>query len=328
LVDESPPAWAPDALGSLPGLFRLAQRFVCAAAAASRAQWDDPDLAAAVRTHFAAAGQFSRSVLEGVDLDQVAADLVRSATRLKASGPVTPPPVVAWTDLGWFVCLLGEIERLPKGYARGAPLPPPSVLPGANGPTGQPATGANRPARARGDEADRSVHQDGKYVVREVELPVFRFFEVIAEAYPDPIPFSKIQTLASGLHGKHPTRDLKDRLPAPLAGWVKSGKHGYRLELPAPKEFTTVSTSCTDRVRTRRIPFIESQLMRGGEPCPILFIRPTTCRRCWPRSSLGRGLLWQPPAGCSPPTAARGRSPHQRSSAGSPVGRGRRAGRW
>jgi hypothetical protein len=86
--------------------------------------------------------------------------------------------------------------------------------------------------RVRCDESDRSVYLDGKRVVGEVELPVFRFFKVIAEAYPDPVPFAKIQSRTHGLLGKHPTRDLKDRLPAPLDRWVESGKHGYSLKLP------------------------------------------------------------------------------------------------
>lgn len=91
------------------------------------------------------------------------------------------------------------------------------------------------PARVRCDEADRSVYLDGRRVVGEVELAVFRFFKVIAEAHPDPISFARIQDRAPGLHGKNRTRDLKDRLPAPLDGWVKSGKHGYGLKLPARK---------------------------------------------------------------------------------------------
>jgi hypothetical protein len=86
--------------------------------------------------------------------------------------------------------------------------------------------------RVRCDEGDRSISLDGKVVVREVEIAVFRFFNVIAEAYPDPVPFAKIRARTRGLHGKHPTRDLKDRLPSPLSQWVKSGKHGYFLNLP------------------------------------------------------------------------------------------------
>jgi hypothetical protein len=71
--------------------------------------------------------------------------------------------------------------------------------------------------------------------VAEVELSLFRFFRAIAEAYPDPIRFKEIQRRTPGLHGKHPTRDLKDRLPSELSRLVKSGKHGYRLTLPTPK---------------------------------------------------------------------------------------------
>lgn len=100
------------------------------------------------------------------------------------------------------------------------------------------ATGQDQPIpmpRVRCDESDRSVHLDGKRVIGEVELTLFRFFRVIAEAYPDPIRFKKIQERAAGLHGKHPTRDLKDRLPTELARLVDSGKHGYQLRLPPPK---------------------------------------------------------------------------------------------
>ena len=85
------------------------------------------------------------------------------------------------------------------------------------------------------DDSDRSVYLDEKRIVGEVELSLFRFFKVIAEAYPNPIPFKAIQERAPGLHGKHRTRDLKDRLPPALAALVQSGKHGYLLKLPAPK---------------------------------------------------------------------------------------------
>jgi hypothetical protein len=91
------------------------------------------------------------------------------------------------------------------------------------------------PPRVRCNESDRSVELDGRRIASEVELPVFRFFKAIADAYPDPIPFKKIRTVAPRLRGKHPTRDLNDRLPTALARLVRSGKHGYSLELPASK---------------------------------------------------------------------------------------------
>jgi hypothetical protein len=86
--------------------------------------------------------------------------------------------------------------------------------------------------RVRCDESDRSVYLDGKRIAGGVDLAVFRFFRVIAEAYPDPIPFKQIQARAAGLYGKHPTRDLKNRLPRKLVPLVRSGKHGFSLELP------------------------------------------------------------------------------------------------
>ena len=89
--------------------------------------------------------------------------------------------------------------------------------------------------RVRCEEPDRSVYLDGKRLVGEVELALFRFFRVIAEAYPDPIAFKAIQRHTPGLYGKHSTRDLKNRLPVELAPLVESGKHGYRLTLPDPK---------------------------------------------------------------------------------------------
>jgi hypothetical protein len=91
------------------------------------------------------------------------------------------------------------------------------------------------PQRIRCDESDRSVSLDGKRVVGELELAVFRFFRAIADAYPNPISYRAIRARTPGLHGKHSTRDLKDRLPSPLSAWVQSGKHGYFLKLPAPK---------------------------------------------------------------------------------------------
>ncbi len=101
--------------------------------------------------------------------------------------------------------------------------------------SGAPPNENNPAPRVRCEEPDRSVYLDGKRIVGEVELALFRFFRVIAEAYPDPIRFKEIQRRAPGLHGKHRTRDLKDRLPSALANLVQSGKHGYLLKLPAPK---------------------------------------------------------------------------------------------
>jgi hypothetical protein len=109
------------------------------------------------------------------------------------------------------------------------PVVPPPAAP-TLGPTE--VAPAGPPARVRCDESDRSVYLDGKRVASEVELAVFRFFRAIAESYPDPISYKKIADRVPGFHGKHPTRDLKDRLPSPLASWVKSGKHGYHLRLP------------------------------------------------------------------------------------------------
>jgi hypothetical protein len=69
-----------------------------------------------------------------------------------------------------------------------------------------------------------------------VPAPVFTFFRAIAEAHPDPIKFKQIKEQTRGLAGKNRTRDLKDRLPRSLTTWVKSGKDGYYLVLPAPAE--------------------------------------------------------------------------------------------
>src|SRR5262249_24100118 len=101
--------------------------------------------------------------------------------------------------------------------------------------SGPPTTIPVTAPRVRCEESDRSVYLDGKRIVAEVELPLFRFFRVIAEAYPDPMAFKDIQRRTTGLYGKHPTRDLKDRLPSAIASLVHSGKHGYFLKLPDPK---------------------------------------------------------------------------------------------
>jgi hypothetical protein len=106
-----------------------------------------------------------------------------------------------------------------------------------------PMASAGQPVRVRCDESDRSIYLDGKRVAEEMELAVFRFFRAIVGAYPDPISYRKIANRVPGLLGKHPTRDLKGRLPTPLAGWVRSGKHGYCLKLPPPKSSATVHTS-------------------------------------------------------------------------------------
>jgi hypothetical protein len=89
--------------------------------------------------------------------------------------------------------------------------------------------------RVRCDEADRSVTLDGMRIAHQIELAVFRFFRVLAEVCPDPISYRHIKERVPGLKGKHPTRDLRDRLPPELYRLVTSGKHGYRLELPARK---------------------------------------------------------------------------------------------
>ena len=78
------------------------------------------------------------------------------------------------------------------------------------------------------------MYLDGKRLVGEVVLALFRFFKAIADAYPDPVKFKKMQARESSLYGKHSTRDLLNRLPPPLARLVRSGKDGYYLELPSP----------------------------------------------------------------------------------------------
>lgn len=88
--------------------------------------------------------------------------------------------------------------------------------------------------RIRCEESDRSVHLDGERVASGVDVGPFRFFRAVAAAYPDPIEFKKIQQRVPGLTGKHPTRDLKNRLPPALLRLLKSGKDGYYLKLPDP----------------------------------------------------------------------------------------------
>ena len=85
------------------------------------------------------------------------------------------------------------------------------------------------------DPTDRSVWLDGRRVVTDMAPPVFGFFQAVAKAYPDPITYRKMKRTVPGLLGKHPKRDLKDKLPVTLSELVKSGKHGYQLELPPRK---------------------------------------------------------------------------------------------
>jgi len=102
-------------------------------------------------------------------------------------------------------------------------------------PPSNPATDNACPARIRCDDGDRSVYLDGKRIAGELTHSVYGFFTAIVAAYPDPITFKKMKTQVRVLRGKHPTRDLMDRLPAPLVPLVRSGKEGYSLVLPAPK---------------------------------------------------------------------------------------------
>ena len=143
---------------------------------------------------------------------------VLAAERVVAPLPASRPD--AWREvepvLDGLIAKARANVQLLTAATNPVPPPPPN-------PTGD---------RVRCQDTDRSVWLDGKRMACELELPVFRFFKVLVEAYPDPVTYSKISERAPGLKGKHPTRDLKDRLPAPLEKWVQSGKHGYFLQLP------------------------------------------------------------------------------------------------
>ena len=113
---------------------------------------------------------------------------------------------------------------LPEAPAKlivGAFNPPPSLSPTVD--------------RVRCEDTGCSVYLDGKRIANDVPLAVFRFFRVIARAQPDFISYKKIAERAPGLHGKHSTRDLMDKLPKELRTLVVSGKLGYALKLPKPK---------------------------------------------------------------------------------------------
>ncbi|MBN9521015.1 hypothetical protein J0H58_21270 [bacterium] len=136
--------------------------------------------------------------------------------------------------------LASWLDRLRRLFLYlGVELPPPGT---GNEPDPAPRRGApgvttpgDSGGRLRCDEADRSVYLDGRRIAGEVDLTLFRFFRVLAEEYPDAIPFRLIQRRVAGLGGKHPTRDLRDRLPLELSRLVTSGRAGYSLKLPAPK---------------------------------------------------------------------------------------------
>lgn len=139
----------------------------------------------------------------------------------------------SWLErLRRFFLYLG-VELAPPGSGSEPTPVPRRDDPGAAVSTDRP-TGSCR-GRVHCDEADRSVSLDGKLIAHNIELALFRFFRVLAEVCPDPISYRRIQERAPGLKGKHPTRDLRDRLPPELSRLVTSGKHGYQLHLPAPK---------------------------------------------------------------------------------------------
>jgi hypothetical protein len=126
-----------------------------------------------------------------------------------------------------------EIEPILDGLiakARAGVKPPATTNPDSPPQTPNPAG-----SRVRCRDTDRSVWLDGKWVAGEIELSVYRFFSAVLDAYPDAVSYPTISNRVPGLKGKHPTRDLKGRLPPPLDKWVQSGKHGYFLQLPPPK---------------------------------------------------------------------------------------------
>ena len=65
-------------------------------------------------------------------------------------------------------------------------------------------------------------------------LPVFLFFKAVVNAFPKPIPYKQMAAEQIELQGKHPTRDLLNRLPPKLKPFVKGETVGYQLVLPLP----------------------------------------------------------------------------------------------
>lgn len=105
------------------------------------------------------------------------------------------------------------------------------------------ATDVPETTRIRCDAANRSVYLDEVCLAHGMELSLFRMFQIVAEEYPNAIKFTMIKTKVKGIHGKHSTRDFRDRLPPKLRKILDSGKNGYFLILPIPKSSTTVHAS-------------------------------------------------------------------------------------
>ena len=124
--------------------------------------------------------------------------------------------------------------ELPPPESRGELDPTPRrVDPSASATSDRPP--GERGGRLRCDETDRSVYLDGRRIAGELDLTLFRVFRVLVDQYPEAIPFRLIKARVPGLHGKHPTRDFRDRLPPVLSPLVRSGRAGYFLRLPPPK---------------------------------------------------------------------------------------------
>lgn len=86
--------------------------------------------------------------------------------------------------------------------------------------------------RVRCDRYARAVLLDGKPVASGLDEAAFAYFEVLAECYPDPITFAKMQDRATPLKGVNQSRLKNNLLPA-LERLVKCiPNKGHVLDLP------------------------------------------------------------------------------------------------
>lgn len=142
-VDPIPPAWAPSSLGAIPGVIRLGQRVVCAAAAATQVVWSDfPERDPETRAP-ACRAAIAR-VLAGYDEERVQSDIVRS---VRSANQWAGVPVLSWSDDDWLQVQIAEYQQLPAGYATAPPAAPPGggVGPSDGAPPRGDANGAPPP---------------------------------------------------------------------------------------------------------------------------------------------------------------------------------------
>jgi hypothetical protein len=88
-----------------------------------------------------------------------------------------------------------------------------------------------KPARIRCDDDTRAFFIDGKTVAENIDATAYTFIKAVVVAHPDPVNFRDVEKLP-GMKGKHATQ-TKKKLPKSVLKYLKSGRAGYWIELPA-----------------------------------------------------------------------------------------------